>query len=177
MMVQPEIVYYARLTYDTGSGKIPKYVVTAEAGYYPAMDNLRGRDGRISVYLQEKRETQTKSSTPAMWLQAKYSLNLTGLKDYFVNGYLSGFAYGYPLDKPEFSAKKRPNPFYECREDGFLFVVHQNKEASTPEAKQLPTEFEMIVLQGGKCLISAYCKALMNGGFDSRLKELRKQVK
>ena len=79
MMVQPEIVYYARLTYDTGSGKIPKYVVTAEAGYYPAMDNLRGRDGRISVYLQEKRETQTKSSTPAMWLQAKYSLNLTGL--------------------------------------------------------------------------------------------------
>ena len=40
MMVQPEIVYYARLTYDTGSGKIPKYVVTAEAGYYPAMDNL-----------------------------------------------------------------------------------------------------------------------------------------
>ena len=53
MMVKPEIVYYARLTYDTGSGKIPKYVVTAEAGYYPAMDNLRGRDGRISVYLQE----------------------------------------------------------------------------------------------------------------------------
>ena len=94
-----------------------------------------------------------------------------------MNGYLSGFAYGYPLDKHVFSEKKRNNPFYECREDGFLFVVHQNKEASTPEAKQLPTEFEMIVLQGGKCLISAYCKALMNGGFDSRLKEFRKQVK
>ena len=177
MMVQPEIIYYARLIFDKSSKKTPKYVITAESGYYPPMDELRGRDGRVSVYLMAKRETQTKSSVPAMSLQAKNSLNLTGLKDYFVNGYLSGFAYGYPLDKPVFSAKKRPNPFYECREDGFLFVVHQNKEALTPEAKQLPTEFEMIVLQGGKCLISAYCKALMSGGFDSRLKELRKQVK
>ena len=173
MMVQPEIVYYARLTYDKGSKKTPKYVITAEAGYYPPMDELRGRDGRVSVYLMAKRENQTKSSVPAMSLQAKNSLNLTGLKDYFVNGALSGF----PLDKPVYSSKERPNPFFECREDGFLFVVHQNEEASTPEAKQLPTELEMIVLQGGKCLISAYCKALMNGGFDSRLKELRKQVK
>lgn len=177
MMVQPEIVYYARLTYDKGSKKTPKYVITAEAGYYPPMDELRGRDGRVSVYLMAKRENQTKSSVPAMSLQAKNSLNLTGLKDYFVNGALSGFAYGYPLDKHVYSSKERPNPFFECREDGFLFVVHQNEEASTPEAKQLPTEFEMIVLQGGKCLISAYCKALMNGGFDDRLTELRKQIK
>lgn len=31
-----------------------------------------------------------------MRLQAKNSLNFTGLKDYFVDGKLSGFAYGYP---------------------------------------------------------------------------------
>ncbi len=177
MMVQPEIIYYARLIFDKSSKKTPKYVITAEAGYYPPMDELRGRDGRVSVYLMAKRETQTKSSVPAMSLQAKNSLNLTGLKDYFVNGALSGFAYGYPYDKPTYSAKERANPFFECREDGFLFVVHQNHEAPTPEARQLPTEFEMIVLQGGKCLISAYCKALMNGGFDDRLAELRKQIK
>ena len=61
MMVQPEIVYYARLTYDKGSKKTPKYVITAEAGYYPPMDELRGRDGRVSVYLMAKRENQTKS--------------------------------------------------------------------------------------------------------------------
>ncbi len=177
MMVQPEIIYYARLTFCNGSKKTPKYVITAEAGYYPPMDALRGRDGRVSVYLMSKRETQTKSNIPAMALQAKNSLNLTGLKDYFVNGALSGFAYGYPYDKPTYSARARANPFFECREDGFLFVVHQNNEASTPEARQLPSEFEMIVLQGGKCLISAYCKALMNGGFDDRLAELRKQIK
>ena len=109
MMVQPEIVYYARLTYDKGSKKTPKYVITAEAGYYPPMDELRGRDGRVSVYLMAKRENQTKSSVPAMSLQAKNSLNLTGLKDYFVNGALSGFAYGYPLDKPVYSSKERKN--------------------------------------------------------------------
>ena len=55
MMVQPEIIYYARLTFDKGSKKTPKYVITAEAGYYPPMDELRGRDGRVSVYLMAKR--------------------------------------------------------------------------------------------------------------------------
>ena len=177
MMVQPRIVYYACFTYDTGSKKTPKYVITGEAGYYPPMDDIRGRDGLVSVYLMTKRENQTKSSVPAMSLQAKNSLNLTGLKDYFVNGDLSGFAYGYPLDKPVYSSKERPNPFFEYREDGFLFVMHQDEEAPSSEARQLPSWFEMIVLQGGKCLISAYCKALMNGGFDDRLAELRKQLK
>ena len=169
MMFQPEIIYYARLVYDKASKKTPKYVITAEAGYYPPMDELRGRDGRVSVYLMAKRENQTKDSTPAMSLQAKNGLNLTGLKDYFLNGGLSGYAYGNPLNKPTYSAKGKANPFYKYREDGFLFVVHQDGEC-------LPSELEMIVLHGGKCLISAYCKALMHGGFDDRLAELRKQI-
>ena len=37
------------------------------------------------------------ANVPAMRLQAKDSLNFTGLKDYFIDGKLSGFAYGYPL--------------------------------------------------------------------------------
>ena len=91
------IRYYARLEDCTGNGKTPKYVITAQAGYYPPMDEIVGRDGKISMYLQVSKDSGSKKdNAPAMKLQAKNSLNFTGLKDYFVNGRLSGFAYGYP---------------------------------------------------------------------------------
>ena len=173
MMVQPEIVYYARITYDKGSKKTPKYVITEEAGYYPPMDELRGRDGRVSVYLMAKRETQTKSSVPAMSLQAKNSLNLTGLKDYFVNGALSGFAYGYPLDKQTYSKDERRNPFCDYQQDGFLFLIEQDEKDPT---NLTPTSIELVVLEGAKVLISAYCKQLVMGGFDEALQALREQA-
>ncbi|MEO4716872.1 hypothetical protein ABHZ63_10360 [Phocaeicola vulgatus] len=34
-MITPNILYYARLEFDATSKKTPKYVVTAQAGYYP----------------------------------------------------------------------------------------------------------------------------------------------
>lgn len=36
----PNIRYYARLEDCTGNGKTPKYVITAQAGYYPPMDEI-----------------------------------------------------------------------------------------------------------------------------------------
>lgn len=37
-MITPNIRYYAKMEDCTGSGKIPKYVITTEAGYYPPME-------------------------------------------------------------------------------------------------------------------------------------------
>ena len=92
-MITPNIRYYARLEFDETSKKTPKYIITAEAGYYPPMEAIKGKNGKVTMYLMSKREQQP-SDTPPMRLQAKDSLNFTGLKDYFVNGKLSGFAYG-----------------------------------------------------------------------------------
>lgn len=50
--------------------KTPKYVITSQCGYYPPMEELRGRDGKISMFLMEKRAGQP-SNTPPMYLQAK----------------------------------------------------------------------------------------------------------
>lgn len=174
-MISPNIRYYARLDFDATSKKTPKYTIIAQAGYYPPMEALTGKNGKISMYLLEKLKEGV--NVPSMRLQAKSSLNFTGLKDYFVDGKLSGFAYGYPLATETYSGKKKPNPFYEYQNDGFLFIIHQNREAATEAQKIKPDYIELIVLEGAKVLISSYCKQLVMGGFDEAIKALREQVK
>ena len=41
----------------------------------------------------------------------------------------------------------------------------------------VPASMELIVLEGAKVLIAAYCKQLVMGGFDNVLKSLREQAK
>jgi hypothetical protein len=159
---------------DPNSGKTPKYTIAEQAGYYPPMEKLVGRNGLISMFLQPKKGDNSKS--PAMWLQAKNSLNFTGLKDFFIDGKLSGYAYGYPSDCKTYSNKKKENFFFEYKNDGFLFIVKQDPTALTASEQIKPTTIELIVLEGGKVLISSYCKQLMMGGFDEQLTALRVQA-
>ena len=178
MTTMPNIRYYAKVEYSRKSGKTPKYVITAQAGYYPPMDEIVGRDGKISMYLQVSKDSGCKKdNAPTMKLQAKNSLNFTGLKEYFVNGRLSGFAYGFPLAVKTYSSKHKPNPFFAYKDDGFLFIVHQDQTAATEPEKIKPSCIELIVLEGAKVLISSYCKMLQMGGFDDALAALRKQAK
>lgn len=174
-MIIPNIRYYARMEYDTYSKKTPKYVIIAEAGYYEPMEHIKGRNGLVSMYLMEK--LKDGANVPSMRLQAKDSLNFTGLKDYFIDDKLSGFAYGYPLADKVYSSKKIENPFYEYRNDGFLFIIHQDKKVVTAAEQIRPTFIELIVLDGAKVLIPSYCKQLIMGGFDEAINQLRKQVK
>ena len=175
-MIEPTVLYYAKLKYDPTSKKTPKYVIVEAWGEYEPMKALVGRDGRVSMYLMPKRDNQP-TSTPSMRLQAKKSLNFTGLKDYFVDGKLSGFAYGYPLQEQTFSKEATPNPFYERKSDAFLFLVHQDANAITAEEQLRPSYIELIVLDGAKVMVSSYCKQLMMGGFDEILKVLRNDAK
>jgi len=168
-MITPNIRYYARLELCKEGIKTPKYRVVAEAGYYAPMESLKGKDGYISMYLQNQRKER--DDIPAMWLQAKKSLNFTGLMNYFIDGKISCFAYGYPHDKKTYSKKAVPNPFYEYREDGFLFLIKDDKTGI------VPASMELIVLEGSKVLIAAYCKQLVMGGFDEALSLLREQAK
>ena len=177
-MITPNIRYYAKMEDCTGSGKIPKYVITTEAGYYPPMEKITGRDGKVSMYLQVSKDSGSKKdNAPSMKLQAKNSLNFTGLKDYFIDGKLSGYAYVYPLTSKAYGSKQNSNPFFEYKDDGFLFIIHQDKTATTAKDQIKPNIIELIVLEGAKVLISSYCKQLMMGGFDEAIKALREQAK
>ena len=174
-MNMPKVRYYAKLVNTTQKGKkTPKYTIVQEAGYYPPMEQLKGKDGFVSMNLLPQ-SREDKSSTPPMRLQAKNSLNFTGLKDYWIEGCLSGVAYGYPFGKPTYSKDEKPNPFYNgYTDDGFLFKIYQDESNAT---NPTPTCIELIVLAGAKVLISTYCKMLENGGFDNDLAALRKQAK
>lgn len=174
-MTTPNILYYAKMIFNTNSKKTPKYVIVSQAGYYPPMEKLRSRNGLISMYLMEKRREG--ENIPSMRLQAKNSLNFTGLKEYFIDGCLSGFAYGYPLTDKTYSSKKKENPFYKYKDDGYLFIVHQDGNVNTAPEQIRPTVIELIVLDGAKVLISSYCKQLMMGGFDEAINSLREQAK
>lgn len=172
-MITPNIRFYARMLNTTQKGKnTPKYTIIGAAGFYPPMELLRGRDTKVSMNLMGK--LKEGENVPSMRLQAKGSLNFTGLKEWFENGKLSGFAYGYPSNKPTYSKDNKPNPFYDYRNDGYLFVVHQDQ--SNPK-NLVPTEIELIVLEGVKVLISSYCKQLAMGGFNEDLENLRKLAK
>lgn len=172
-MNTPNIRYYAKMVNTTQKGKkTPKFTITEQAGYYPPMEQLRGVDGQISMNLMEK--LKEGDNVPSMRLQAKNSLNFTGLKDYFIDGKLSGFAYGHPLDKQTYSKDDKPNPFFDYKQDGFLFLIEQDEKDPT---NLTPTSIELVVLEGTKVLISAYCKQLVMGGFDEALQALREQAK
>lgn len=168
----PLIKFYGKFELANNELKTPKYTMIKAAGFLPELDALRGRNGKVNLYLLAKREGMS-SDAPAMSLQAKNSFNLSGLKEYFVNCKLSGFAYGWPMQDETYSAKKTPNPLYGCRYDGFLFVFHYEHQQEGEAVK--PNWFEMIVIDGGKVLIGAYCKVLQLGGFNEDLAQLRAQ--
>ena len=171
-MSTPRIKYYAKLVNTTQTGKkTPKYTIIEQAGYYPPIELLRGRDGLVSMNLMEK--LKEGENVPSMRLQAKGSLNFTGLKEYFQDGKLSGYAYGYPDPRPTYSSKDKPNPFFECKQDGYLFLIQEDPSDPT---NVIPTSIELIVLESAKVLISAYCKQLTMGGFDEVLEQLRGQA-
>ena len=171
-MNTPTIKYYAKMEYTTKKGcKTPKYTITADAGFMPEMGACKGKDGRVSMYLLPQ-DRNDSSSTPPMMLQAKDSLNFTGLKDYWIDGKLSGYAYGYPSDNPTYGKDEKTNPFYSCKDDGYLFILHYEEQPTEPSPIR-PYYIELIVLEGCRLLISAFCKQLAMGGFNEELKKLR----
>ncbi|KAA6344874.1 hypothetical protein EZS27_007520 [termite gut metagenome] len=174
--MNPTINCYLRLERILNKEKkTARYDCTAFAGYYPPLETLKNNKGQLFFYLNRSRND--KSTTPEHYLQAsKDSMNLTGLFHYWEDGKMSGFCSGYPSTKEIFDNKKKtPNPFYENRNDAFLFIIYWDKEAQEPIPT--PTAIEMIVLQNTKVLIDAYRKQLMLGGFDEELNMLRGQAK
>ena len=170
----PPIKYYAKFSFDEKSGKTPKYTITKAAGYYPHLDALKGKNGKVNLYLMSKREGQSVDAPALSLIAVRNGLNLTGLKDYYLNGEISGIAYGYPPQEATFSAKAKANPLYPCRNDGYLFIFEFGDKKEGEAIK--PISFELIVIDGGKELISAYAKMLQIGGFSEAIKALREQA-
>ena len=111
-----------------------------------------------------------------MYLQAKCSLNLTGLKDLFVDGFMSNYAWGNPPKAVTYGTKKpRLNPLVKYVADGFLFVFHYDYEIKLGEMER-PLSFEMLWLEGAGLMIPQHCKSLQMGSYDDILKKCRDEA-
>lgn len=171
-MKTPNIRYYARLMLLESGNKTPKYRIVVEAGYYQPMEHLKNKKGFIEMYLMP--QIRNNLNAPAMRLQAKASLNFTGLYDYFNEGKLTGYAYGYPLNSKRYGGKNaKLNPFYDYQNDCFLFIVDQSKNM----INGCPHEIELLVIENGKPLATGYVKMLAMGGFDDDMKLIRQQTR
>lgn len=160
--------------------KYPKYRVAYWGGSetYKNMlvENLTGRKdkttGKADVHIVLKPNQTKKTSAPEMNLQVKGGQNLTGLKQWFDGGRLSGYAYGEPSDKETFGDKNpKANCFYPYRTDGFLFRC----TPSSDPTNVIPEKIEWVVLKGGegvKIHSRQYLTLLKMGGFNQALAEI-----
>lgn len=171
--MNPNIRMWAKFDFVPNSGTTPKYKLTTAYKWVDELKALVGRDGYISLYLCQKREMQP-INAPSMYLQAKGSYNLTGLKDLFRDGKPRGMAYGYPYRSITFGGKNpKPNPLLKYVDDGFLFLFHYDKECGKP---LVPASFEMLWLDGASKMIAQHCKALEMGGYDRELEKCRDEA-
>ena len=174
-MNAPRIRMWAKFALCPNSGKTPKYVLTDAWKWVDELKDLVGRDGYISLYLCQKREGQP-SSAPSMYLQAKSSLNLTGLRDLFVDGVMSNYAWGTPPKTVTYGAKKpRINPLLKYVADGFLFVFHYDYEVKLVEMER-PLSFEMLWLEGAGLMIPQHAKSLQMGSYNEILRKCREEA-
>ena len=174
-MNQPKVRMWAKFVLSPKSGKTPKYVLTDAWKWVDELKDLVGRDGYISLYLCQKREGQP-SDAPSMYLQAKCSLNLTGLKDLFVDGMMSNYAWGNPPKAVTYGTKKpRLNPLVKYVADGFLFVFHYDYEIKLGVMER-PLSFELLWLESAGLMIPQHCKSLQMGAYDEILKKCRDEA-
>ena len=57
------------------------------------------------------------------------------------------------------------------KNDGYLFIIH--KEVN----EDRPSSIELLIIEGGRPLVAAYCKMLMLGGYKDKLEQLREVAK
>lgn len=174
-MNNPKIRMWAKFGLRQNSGKTPKYVLTDAWGWVEELKDLVGRDGYISLYLCQKREGQP-ADAPSMYLQAKSSLNLTGLRDLFVDGVMSNYAWGTPPKTVTYGAKKpRINPLIKYVADGFLFLFNYDFEVKLGEMER-PLSFELLWLEGAGLMIPQHCKSLQMGSYNEILRKCREEA-
>jgi hypothetical protein len=151
---------------DGTESKTPRYVAIAKAGYFKPLTAIKNAKNEIVMYYQ-RNEKCNPNSTAETRLQCKGSVNFSSV--YLGNLKIGETLIGYgepPQTKELGGKKKQPNPFFDNRADGYLFVV-------SPDLKTI----EILIVPQGRQLIRGYAAKLADGQSNEALNELRKSVK
>lgn len=145
--------------------KVPRFDLTQMAGYYRPLERLKNRKGQVVLYLNETRGIIESPDTRRAdrFLMAKDSLNFSSV--YLLNMDTQGHSligHGSPNRSQTFGKDKKQNPFYECRDDGFLFII-------SPDWRVI----EVLVIPDGVNTILGNAKALFDGVYNGALETMR----
>lgn len=151
--------------------KIPRFDVTATAGYYKPLEAIKNGKGMVVAYLNETRgiidsPDQRRADRFLMGKQAKDSVNISSV--FLLDTAAEGgnlYGYGNPNSNPKLRSGN-PNPFYGSKNDGFLFLI-------APDWKQI----EWLVIPDGLCTILGNAKALADGVYNEALQTMRAAAK
>ena len=149
---------------DGTESKTPRYVVTAKAGYFKPLNELESTNGEIVMYYQ-RNDKCNPNSTAETRLQCKGSVNFSSiyLQNMKIGETLIG--HGEPPQTKELKGGKQ-NPFFESREDGYLFLV-------APDFSTI----EILIVPKRRYLIQGVAKQLADGQLNEALNELRELAK
>ncbi|MDR1973701.1 MAG: hypothetical protein LBQ31_03390 [Bacteroidales bacterium] len=144
--------------------KTPRYAGTAQAGYFKPLKALKNAKNEIIMYYQ-RNDKCNPNSTAETRLQCKGGINFSSI--YFLNLTIGTTLIGYgEPPKNQFFKNGKLNPFYENRNDGYLFTI--NSDYST---------IEILIVSNGRYLIQGAAKQLADGKFDEAIKTIREQAK
>lgn len=153
--------------------KTPRYNLKAYAGYWGGTDKLKTAKGEIYVNLIPNAKDHSISENATEYrLQirpagVKATINLTGLRLDIRDQ--SGVIYGSGEPIQSATYKNVPNPLFEERKDGFLFIF--------PKEPQRCEYFEMLVVANEQPMIDAYRTKMALGLCDEQIELIRKIAK
>ena len=130
---------------------------------YKGLTNFVNHKGQLFFYKTPCRDfVNTDSKRLSEWSLTGNGLNFSSI--YIDDLDFPDIGYGYP-NASRFLSNGNPNPIFEYRNDGYLFIV--NKDYS---------EIEILIIPDGRNLITSYYQRLIDGGFNDELRELRSQA-
>ena len=147
--------------------KTPRFDVTGVSGYYPELESIKNPKGQIyfNLLVNDGFIDTNALRRADRRLQAKDSLNFSSV--YLLNLNTEPMVgYGNPNGQKTYSKDKKPNPFYECRTDGYLFIIQPDWKA-----------IEILVITNGLYTIEANAKAFADGQYNEALATLRATAK
>lgn len=153
------------------NAKTPRFDLTRLAGYYKPLESLKNKKGQIVLYLNGTLGIidSTDQRRADRFLMGKNSLNFSSiyLLDSSIQTNRGCFVgYGNPNRSRTYSKENRPNPFFECKNDGFIFLI-------TPDWKAI----EILVIPDGYNTILGNAKALADGVYNEALETMRATAK
>lgn len=130
-------------------------------GNYKGLTFFVNKQNQLALYkVPAKDIVNSHHKRIAEWSLSNNNLNFSSI--YIENFDCPEYGYGYPNKNPFIGIDKKPNPVYPFCNDGYLFIL--NKEY---------TEIEVLIISDGRNLISYYYQHLIDGLFDTELRELR----